>query len=252
MAGCITHLGHATCLIELDRAKILTDPLLRPNLLTLKRICPAVDPADLPPLDLVLVSHLHHDHCDPATLRRLPGRPEIVAPHGARDFLQRHRLDHVTEVGPGTTIARAGVALSALRVDHSGERLPLGPHAPALAFEISGSRRIYFAGDTGYFAPMRTDPADLDVALLPVSGWGARLGAGHLDPQSAARAAAQLRPRFAVPIHWGAYRQYWTRRKGRGSRRENPAREFSIALSQLDPGVEVVVLSPGSATRLEF
>src|SRR5262249_15506342 len=82
--------------------------------------------------------------------------------------------------------------------DHDGRRHPGGASGPALGYVLRGSRSVYFAGDTDLFAGMAA-LAPLDVALLPVAGWGKKLGPGHLDPQRAAAALALLRPRIAVP-----------------------------------------------------
>ncbi len=250
MASCqISHPGHATCLIELDGRVLLTDPLLADRIYTIRRICPTVDPASFPKIDLVLISHLHHDHCHPWSLRALGGNPTFLVPHGGAEFLARHSVGPVIEAGPGDELDLLGLRVQCLAVDHSGERVPFGPHAPALAFEICGSRRIYFVGDTGYFEPMRTSPHPLDLALLPVAGWGSSLGPGHLNPNEAARAAAQLRPRRAVPIHWGAYRNL-VPGLGGAKQAPSPDRQFTDALDSIAAGVEPVVLRPGTTDRL--
>ena len=79
----------------------------------------------------------------------------------------------------------------------------MGRPADALGYVIAGGgRRVYFAGDTELFEEM-SELRPIDLALLPVWGWGPSLNPGHLDPAGAARALALLRPRVAVPIHWG-------------------------------------------------
>lgn len=182
-------------------------------------------------------------------MRSLNGDPTFLVPHGAGEFLARESIGPVVEAGPGDLVSLLGLQIRCLAVEHSGERVPFGPHAPALAFEICGSRRIYFVGDTGYFEPMRPDPEPLDVAFLPVGGWGTSLGPGHLNPDEAARAAGQLRPRWAIPIHWGAYRSILpTAPRAEGT--PDPARRFAEALGALSPEIEPVVLRPGTADRL--
>ena len=76
---------------------------------------------------------------------------------------------------------------------------------PALGYVVSGSQQVYFAGDTDLFAGMSALAGALDVALLPVAGWGPKVDAGHLDPLRAAKSLPLLKPRIAVPIHWGTY-----------------------------------------------
>ena len=85
---------------------------------------------------------------------------------------------------------------------------------------------------------------ELDLALLPVWGWGPRLGPGHLDPERAARAAQLLRPRIAVPIHWGTF---YPRGRREGNRLTAPPREFAARVAELAPQVTVRVLQPGAA-----
>ena len=116
---------------------------------------------------------------------------------------------------------------------------------------MSGSRAIYFAGDTGSFAAMAgLAGGPLDLALLPVWGWGRTLGPGHLDPEAAARALTLLRPRRAVPIHWGTYATAWTRRRASPAFLSEPPEEFARHAARLAPAVGVVVLQPGGAMPL--
>lgn len=70
---------------------------------------------------------------------------------------------------------------------------------------VEGAARTYFAGDTGLFDDMARAVGPVDVALLPVGGWGPYLGHGHLDAGRAAQALTRLRPRAAVPVHYGTY-----------------------------------------------
>ena len=85
----------------------------------------------------------------------------------------------------------------------------------------------------------------VDVALLPVAGWGPKVPAGHLNPSSAARAAALIRPRVAVPIHWGTL--YSARR---GPWFHDPPYAFAAHMAEAAPEVEVRVLAPGESLEL--
>ena len=93
----------------------------------------------------------------------------------------------------------------ATRADHEGRRIPWIPTTDPLGFLIEGSHEIYFAGDTDLFPEMSSIGKQLDLALLPVWGWGPNLGVGHMNPPRAAQALLHLRPRAAIPIHWGTY-----------------------------------------------
>jgi L-ascorbate metabolism protein UlaG (beta-lactamase superfamily) len=89
---------------------------------------------------------------------------------------------------------------------------------------------------------------DLDVALLPVAGWGPRVPRGHLDPERAAQALKLLRPRIAVPIHWGTYRRVGLSREAKLLR--EPAETFARLAAEVAPEVDVRILPVGG--RLEL
>ena len=103
---------------------------------------------------------------------------------------------------------------------------------------------VYFAGDTEPYAEMSELAGGLEVALLPIAGWGPKVGPGHMDPRGAAKALALLRPRMAIPIHWGTYRRIGHRPTG------DPAREFVEQAAALAPDVRVAVLEPGGSVEI--
>ena len=107
------------------------------------------------------------------------------------------------EVGPLT--------IRATHAEHDGGRPPFKT-GTALGYAILGSKRVFFAADTELFEGMTGLVEDLDLALVPIWGWGASLGRGkHLDPETAAEAVRRLAPKVAVPIHWGTYRPFHRR-----------------------------------------
>jgi len=234
----LTWLGHSTILLELGSARLVTDPLLRPRVAHLRRT--AALPGELGPLDGILVSHGHHDHLDLPTLRRLDRSAPVLAPPAAAWAL-RFARHPVRRVVPGDELELGGVRVQVVPAAHDGRRVPLGRATSAVGFVAAG---IYFAGDTEPFPAMAELAGTLRVALLPVSGWGPKVGPGHMDPREAAEAAAMLRPELAVPIHWGTYRRIGHTGQG------DPAREFAEHAARLAPGVRVAVLEPGGAVEL--
>ena len=148
---------------------------------------------------------------------------------------------------PGETVDVNGVTVEATYAEHDGNRGPLGAKASAVGFLVRGSGRIYFAGDTDLFEQM-SDLAPLDVAILPVAGWGPRLPPGHLDPRLAAQALALLRPRVAIPVHWGTYRRIGLSRDPAVLR--EPAESFVELAAELAPDVDVRVLDPGASVQV--
>ncbi|HEY1285358.1 MAG TPA: MBL fold metallo-hydrolase [Solirubrobacterales bacterium] len=245
----VTYVGHATVLIELDRVRILTDPVLRERIGPLRRrgAPPASTVAE--DLDAVLISHLHHDHADLPSLRRLDRGVRAFVPSGAAGLLRRQGFTDVAELEAGDSVAVGGVRVSAVEARHAGGHR-LGARATAaLGFLVAGSQSVYFAGDTDLFDGMERLGDRLDLALLPVWGWGPNLGPGHLDPERAAKGAAALSPRIAVPIHWGTLYPLGLSRLAPG-RLTEPPREFARWAERLSPQVEVRVLAPGEATSL--
>jgi L-ascorbate metabolism protein UlaG (beta-lactamase superfamily) len=248
--GAITYAGHATVLIEMGEARLLTDPLLRERLLVVLRRHSGVDREALGRVDGVLISHLHRDHVDLASLRMLGRSVPILAPPETAGFFARHGFANVTELAPGETGMLAGVEVRAVEAQHDpGRMFGLGKGG-VVGYVIEGPSRVYWAGDTSLFEGMRDLATELDLALLPIWGWGPKLGSGHLDPEDAARALEMLRPRLAVPVHWGTLAQL-------GARRvwpwlfERPAREFEQQARRLAPEVAVRVLEPGQTLRLD-
>jgi L-ascorbate metabolism protein UlaG (beta-lactamase superfamily) len=244
----IVFLGHATVLIEVDGVRLLTDPLLRGRVAHLRRRVPPAPSDQFAAPDAVLISHLHHDHLDLPSLRRLGGDTPLIVPTRATGWLRRKGFGAVTELGVGEVAKVGTLAVTAVQARHDGRRLG-GPHAETLGYLVSGGRTVYFAGDTELFADMSNLPRSLDVALLPIAGWGPTLGPGHMGPLDAARAVQLIEPRIAVPVHWGTLSPIGLdrrRRTGLG----DPPRLFAEHVASLAPSVEVRVLSPGQATEL--
>lgn len=200
-------------------------------------------------LDALLISHLHQDHADRRSLRRVSPETPVLAPPGAGRFLESCGLRAVSELAPGKSIKIGKVEIAAVEAEHGHGRAPRSRRSQAIGFHLSGSKRVYFAGDTDLFDGMAALADRLDLALLPVWGWGPNLGRGHLDPERAARAAAMLSPRVAVPIHWGTFFPLGLASLLPG-RLTTPPDEFASWCERLAPQVEVRILLPGEATPL--
>jgi L-ascorbate metabolism protein UlaG (beta-lactamase superfamily) len=243
-------LGHATVLVELGGVRVLTDPLLRRRILHLRRAAP-LDLAELDEVDAILLSHAHYDHLDPPSLRRLPRSAEVVVPRGAGELVGRQGFETVTEVDQGDEVAVGELRVRAVPAAHESRRMR-GSRTEALGYLLEGDdRRIYFPGDTDLFPEMADLAPGLDVALLPIWGWGPSLGVGHLDPTRAAEALVILRPRIAVPIHWGTYYPITSGLLAPPRFLKAPAAEFVQRAAQLAPDVEVRVLRVGGTLELD-
>jgi L-ascorbate metabolism protein UlaG (beta-lactamase superfamily) len=246
----IVFLGHATVLITLDGVSLLTDPLLRGRVAHLRRQVPPVDRALVADPGAVLISHLHQDHLDLPSLRHLGRDTPLVVPAGAGEWLGERGFMSVTELSPGEQTSVGALSVTAVEARHDGGRRPGGPQAQAMGYLVRGSKSVYFAGDTELFDGMSTlagPSRGIDVALLPVGGWGPTLGPGHLDPLDAARALGLLSPRIAIPIHWGTLLPIGFSRRFR-ARFGDPPRQFAEHAASLTPEVDVRILEPGRDT----
>ena len=175
-----------------------------------------------------------------------------MIPRGLRRHVAKLGFDRVVELTAGEGTEIAGLPIAATRADHDSRRHPFGPPAEAVGYLLGQpGRQIYFAGDTDVFPEMATLAEDLDMALLPVWGWGPTLGPGHLDPRGAAEALKLIRPRLAIPIHWGTLFPFaLDRLRGKVGLLSDPPHEFARAAADLAPEVDVQVLQPGEALRL--
>ncbi|MBP2370506.1 MBL fold metallo-hydrolase [Pseudonocardia parietis] len=254
-----TFLGHSTLRLRMGGRTVLTDPVLTGVIGPLRRVVPAVDPAELAGVDLVLISHLHADHLHLPSLRRLPACTEVVVPAGAGDWLRRRGVPRVSELAVGQARVFGGLRVTATPADHSGHRwgprLTHGPQADAMGHLLEADGlRVYSAGDTGLFPGLDDVAAQgrIDLAALPVWGWGPSLGPGHLDPAGAAEAVRRLAPRVALPVHWGTLAVTGLRsvpgRTG-GRMREllvRPPYDFADAVTTAGLPTCTVVLPPGA------
>jgi L-ascorbate metabolism protein UlaG (beta-lactamase superfamily) len=237
--GEITYVGHSTVAIDLDGVRFVTDPLLRRRIGHLVRYA---GPVPSVTADAVLISHAHQDHLDPPSLARLGRATPLVVPAGVGGLLRRRRFRDVREVRPGDRLPFGPVQVEATAADHDGSRPPTRIKVEAVGYLLRGSRTVYFAGDTGLFPGMaRIGDEGIDVALIPIDGWGPKVGIGHLDPAGAAEAVKLLRPRLAVPIHWGTYAPF-----GRPAREPLEAANAFAALV----GDAARVLAPGERVEV--
>jgi L-ascorbate metabolism protein UlaG (beta-lactamase superfamily) len=245
----IEYVGHATVFIDLDGVRLLTDPLLRNRVAHLRRSTPVAARA-LRGVDAVLVSHAHYDHLDLPSLEKLGKKIPVVVPRGLGGLLRKRKFESVLEVEVGETIAIGELRIQAVRAEHDRGRGPFGASADPVGYVVSGTKSIYFAGDTDLFEEM-SELGPVDVGLIPIWGWGPGLGGGHLDPARAAEAVALIQPQLVVPIHWGTYFPIHLGLAGRPAFVSVPPIEFATALKENAPDTRVEVLQPGGSLELD-
>lgn len=250
----ITWWGHSTITIEENGTRLLTDPVLTSRIAHLRRRrgpAPTTVAADC---DAVLVSHLHADHLHLTSLPLVAPGAALVVPRGAARLIQqdcgRAFADRCIEVAPGNQVRIGGLDITAVTADHDGRRLPWSSHhAPALGYRVDGSPSVWFAGDTDLYDDLAAEVGPVDLALVPVGGWGPTLGVGHLDPESAAEAVRRVGARVAVPVHFGTF---WP--IGMDWLKPElflpPGDRFKAAMARVDAAVRVELLVPGESTEV--
>jgi L-ascorbate metabolism protein UlaG (beta-lactamase superfamily) len=247
----VTYIGHATLLIDMNGIRVITDPVLRDSLWHLRRRAPNPSHRLLSQRspDLVLLTHLHSDHTDLPSLRMLLPHVPILAPEGSAGYLSRRLKQPIHEVAVGDQIDLGPLRVAVTPAAHSDLNPPPRPHTPVLSYVIHGAMTLYFAGDTDLFDEMATIARvhAPEVALLPVSGFGPYIGNGHLNARTAAQALRLLRPRVAIPIHWGTFSP-----AGPGWHRwsflDDPPYAFLAHATREAPETEVRILVPGQET----
>ena len=236
----ITFVNHSTVLIQMDGIAVLTDPVWSYRVGPVSFVGPSryADPGvrfeDLPPIDAVLVSHSHYDHCDVPTLKALEDRfgMPIFAGLGSQEMLAEHDIHGGVDLDwwQSTPIGDSGVTVTMTPARHGSQR-GLGDRNTVLwgGFVLKGpSGSVFFAGDTAsgpHFAQIKKRLGPPDVALLPIGAYLPRwfMQYIHMDPADAVRAHQELGAKRSIGIHWGTFNQS-------DEGRFQPAGELMLAL----------------------
>ena len=237
--------GHATVRLELGDVELLFDPFLVGGVGPVRRRRKSPD-LDVAPVHAVLVSHAHQDHLHIGSLKQLDRSTTLVVPKNTGRLVRAVGFDDVHEVDVGDELTIRGVRLRTVPAAHEGRRMPFGPAAPAVGYVLEGDERVYFAGDTDIFPGMADLADDLDLAILPIGGWGPTLRSGHMNPTTAAAALRLLKPRTAVAVHWGTL---WPVGMGRVRRHrfEESGDRFIEEAHITAPEVTIPFLLPGDS-----
>lgn len=208
----ITWIGHSTFLIQVNGLSILTDPVWAKFMgVSRRQTPPAISLQDLPPIDVVLISHNHYDHLHFSSLRRLPGNFLLLVPAGLKRKMVRKGFSRVEELEWWEQFQVGDVSFHFVPAQHWSKRTLRDTNTSHWGgFVIEGKHLIYFAGDSGYFRGFREIGqrfAHIDYALMPIGAYAPEwfLSTQHVNPEQAVQAYLDVGARYFVPMHYGAY-----------------------------------------------
>ncbi len=208
-------LGHSTVILELDGKRILFDPVFD-NAAPLPFFVPRYDDTplarkNLPPIDLVIITHNHYDHLERKTVQALK-ESQFVVPLGVGTALRGWGIDptHITELGWGEVAEGDGLTITAETASHfSGRQFSDRNKTLWNSYVIqSHDKKIFWAGDTGYsshFAAIGEKYGPFDLAVIEIDGWNTGWKNTHLFPEQVVQVMTDLKTVNLLPIHWGVF-----------------------------------------------
>jgi L-ascorbate metabolism protein UlaG (beta-lactamase superfamily) len=215
----LTFIGHSSFFVQMGGQNVVIDPNFARWLFVLKRLRkPGLQVDDLPPIDIVLVTHAHFDHLHrpslraivQATRRKRKKTPIIVVPHDVFDLVSDLGFSDVVELDWWNTYRHAGLTVTHVPSRHWGARILKDSHRGYGGYVLRGGKHsLYHAGDTAYFAGFREIGRRLgpELALLPIGAYNPPSFRNvHANPADATRAFLDLDARWMVPMHYGTFR----------------------------------------------
>jgi len=215
----VTFIGHSSFLLQVHGRKLLVDPVFSKRLILLRRQRrPGVLVQELPPIDIVFLTHAHMDHLDMASLRRviratrrLTGQtPEVVVPRGVEDLVERLGFSRIHGLAWWEQIELQGLKVTMTPCKHWGARMFRDTHRGYGGYVIEGGgQSVYHSGDTAYFDGFREIGAKLkpEVALLPIGAYFPdSYRSVHTSPEEAVQGFVELGAQQMVPMHYGTFR----------------------------------------------
>jgi N-acyl-phosphatidylethanolamine-hydrolysing phospholipase D len=215
----VTWIGHSTFLVQTDGLNILTDPVFStyaspvPVKGAKRRAPPGLSLEQLPPVDMVIISHNHYDHLDEATILHLGNRPRYFVPLGLKDWFIRRGIDNVVELDWWQEAEFGPLRLHCVPAQHFSARGPYDRNRTLwCGWVLEAPRgRVYFAGDSGYspdFREIGRRLGPMRLAFLPIGAYYPRwaLRDMHMSPDEAVRVHQEVGSRQSVAMHWGTFR----------------------------------------------
>lgn len=218
----LTWIGHDSFLLQLDGRNILTDPHFSRRASPVqfagpeRWVAPGLALADLPPIDMVFISHSHYDHLDENSVCEIARRhphARFFVPLGLKAWFDAHGIDNTVEQDWWEQRHHDGFTLHAVPVQHFSGRTLLDRNRTLWCGWVieSSTRRVFFAGDSGYSADFEDIGArfpSMDLSLIPIGAYEPRwfMQAMHVNPEDAVKIHQDVRSQLSVAMHWGTFR----------------------------------------------
>jgi L-ascorbate metabolism protein UlaG (beta-lactamase superfamily) len=206
----VTWIGHSGFFVEIGHRKVVIDPNWAKWLGFLKRIRePGLHLHELPKVDLVLVSHAHHDHMHKKSLKILQASHGVVVPTGSATLVKKLGFPAVHEMQVWDQLDFDGLEVTHTPAMHWGARFIHDTHRDYGGFIVKAAgRTVYHCGDSAYFPGFEEigKRHDIDVALMPIGAYEAPSGRDvHMNPEEAVRAFIELGAKKLIPMHYGTF-----------------------------------------------
>ncbi|MCM3117423.1 MBL fold metallo-hydrolase [Neobacillus sp. MER 74] len=209
-----TWVGHSTFLIQLNGINILTDPVWAKRMGLEKRLTePGISLADLPEIDVVVISHGHYDHLDFPTLKKLKGNPQYLVPAGLTSLFNKKGYSDVTELNWWENLEYGGITFHFVPAQHWTRRSLTDMNTSHWGGWIvqSPQETLYFVGDTGYFSGFKQIGerfTSIDTVFMPIGAFEPEwfMAPAHISPEDSVKAFIELKAKSFVPMHYGTYR----------------------------------------------
>ncbi len=215
----LTFIGHSSFFVQMGGQNVIVDPNFARWLFVLKRLRqPGMQIKDLPPIDLVLVTHAHFDHLHRPSLRAIAhhthsrngAAPTIVVPRHVFDLVEDLGFSEIIELDWWNSLRHSGLTITHVPSRHWGARVIKDAHRGYGGYVLrDGKHSLYHAGDTAYFSGFREIGERLrpELALLPIGAYSPDTYRNvHTNPADATRAFLDLNARWMVPMHYGSFR----------------------------------------------
>ncbi|MDF2644599.1 MAG: beta-lactamase [Paenibacillus sp.] len=220
----ITWIGHSTFLLQVAGLTIVTDPVWANRMGFARRLeAPGLTLDEIPPVDIVLLSHSHYDHLHVGSLRKLKGSPVALVPEGLGSMMRRLGLSKVHELPWWGKTTVGPLEFHFVPAQHWTRRTltdtnkslwggwVINRSAELLVEDAGNNDAIYFAGDSGYFQGFRDIGArfpGIRYALMPIGAYEPEwfMGMQHVTPEEAVQAFLDVGAKTFIPMHYGAFR----------------------------------------------